>query len=106
MFEDAGECVSCELKNCIGEMLFAIAESDGMFAFFPPTSLINPDVFEQRLRCRVFGYGNVAGYLFHKGIMNPPLPSNPNANPGPSTTKDGKSINLITGTTTEKQRLI
>lgn len=34
--------------------------------------------------------------------MNAP-PPNPNANPGPSTAKDGKSINPITGTTAEKQ---
>jgi len=44
----------------------------------------------------------VAGYLFNKGILHAP-PPNPNAQPGPSTADNGKTVNPITGTTTERQ---
>jgi len=62
----------------------------------------------------LFGYGNVAGLLFHKGVMSaPPQPdeassssSSSNAQAGPSTSEDtsalpvsSQPINPITGTT-------
>jgi hypothetical protein len=45
------------------------------------------------------GYGNVAGFLFSKGVMNPPpLPStSSNATHGPFTSNTGAPINPITG---------
>ena len=40
------------------------------------------------------GYGNVAGFLFNKGIMSAPPPG---GHGPPSTTPDGTPINPITG---------
>lgn len=46
------------------------------------------------------GYGNVAGFLFNKGIMSAP----PAAGHGPpSTTADGTPINPITGIAQQQQ---
>lgn len=43
-----------------------------------------------------FGYGNVAGFLFHKGVVNaPPAGAAPGA---PTTTASGLPLNPITGT--------
>ena len=42
------------------------------------------------------GYGNVAGFLFNKGIMSAPPASGGSG--APSTTADGVPINPITGT--------
>lgn len=62
------------LKDATGEMLFAICDSD-------PSTLASQ-----------VGYGNVAGFLFNKGIMNaPPRPAGDDA---PAT---DASINPITG---------
>jgi hypothetical protein len=64
------------LKDAVGEMLFAICDSDAT-----------------TLSAQV-GYGNVAGYLFNKGVMNAPTqPSNATL-----TTPSGAPINPITGT--------
>ncbi|KAF8165135.1 guanine nucleotide exchange factor [Crassisporium funariophilum] len=69
------------LKDSVGELLFAMADSDA--------SVLSTLV----------GYGNVAGYLFHKGILNAPPPSSTsNIN---LTTPSGDSINPITGTTVQ-----
>ena len=44
------------------------------------------------------GYGNVAGFLFNKGIMSaPPPPASGAGPPAPSTTPAGVPINPITG---------
>jgi hypothetical protein len=64
------------LKDAVGEMLFAICDSDA--------STLSAQV----------GYGNVAGYLFNKGVMNAPTQSS-NAT---LTTPSGAPINPITGT--------
>ncbi|KIP10594.1 hypothetical protein PHLGIDRAFT_101008 [Phlebiopsis gigantea 11061_1 CR5-6] len=65
-----------KLKDATGEMLFAICDSD-------PSTLAS-----------YVGYGNVAGFLFNKGIMSAP----PAGGHGPpSTTADGTPINPITG---------
>jgi hypothetical protein len=52
------------------------------------------------------GYGNVAGFLFHKGVVNSPSP--PPTAPGststghpPLVTLSGEAINPITGTTVQ-----
>ncbi|KAJ8473130.1 hypothetical protein ONZ45_g16415 [Pleurotus djamor] len=65
------------LKESIGEMMFAMCNSDS-------STLIS-----------LCGYGNVAGYLFNKGIMNAP----PSSSSSPSTTSPtfDASINPITG---------
>ncbi|KAF9452029.1 hypothetical protein P691DRAFT_805838 [Macrolepiota fuliginosa MF-IS2] len=63
------------LKDAVGEMLFAMAGSDA-----------------SNLSTLV-GYGNVAGYLFNKGIMSAPPAS------GSSDASIGDDINPITGTT-------
>lgn len=68
------------LKDSVGEMLFAMADSNA-------TTL-----------CALFGYGNVAGYLFNKGIMSAPPPNTSTTNPS-LTTPGGVQINPITGTT-------
>lgn len=65
------------LKDSVGEMLFALSDSDA----FTLSSLV--------------GYGNVAGFLFNKGIMSaPPPPSGVDV-----ASPDGKRINPITGNT-------
>jgi hypothetical protein len=81
-----GKCLrllSCiyhsRLKDSVGELLFAIADSDA-------STLSN-----------LVGYGNVAGYLFHKGIFNAPSQSSA----VPTSTSSGESIDPITGTTTK-----
>jgi Guanine nucleotide exchange factor synembryn len=48
--------------------------------------------------CAQVGYGNVAGFLFHKGIMNSPSA----ANTYNLTTPSGEHINPITGTIDEE----
>ena len=45
-----------------------------------------------------FGYGNVAGYLFNKGVMAAPPPE-AGSSAAPTTTATGEAINPITGTT-------
>lgn len=45
------------------------------------------------------GYGNVAGFLFHKGILNAPPPTASSSASVPQTTPSGEQINPITGTT-------
>ncbi len=42
------------------------------------------------------GYGNVAGFLFHKGIFAAPTSEGSSSN-APTTTVDGTPINPITG---------
>ncbi|KZT66987.1 hypothetical protein DAEQUDRAFT_674073 [Daedalea quercina L-15889] len=65
------------LKSAVGEMLYSICDSDaGLLASY-------------------VGYGNVAGFLFHKGITGQPMqPSNA---PVPQATPSGVPINPITG---------
>ena len=44
------------------------------------------------------GYGNVAGFLFNKGIMSaPPPPAGSSGASAPTTTSSGAAINPITG---------
>jgi hypothetical protein len=54
------------------------------------------------------GYGNVAGFLYNKGIMTAPPPpagaSSSSDSPG-GTTADSPEINPITGTVQEKSEL-
>ncbi|KAH7924845.1 hypothetical protein BV22DRAFT_1090227 [Leucogyrophana mollusca] len=65
-----------QLKNAMGEMLYAMCDSDA-------TTL-----------CGYLGYGNVAGFLFHKGVLRAPPTSLGGA---PITTSTGEAINPITG---------
>ncbi|KAI0786524.1 guanine nucleotide exchange factor [Abortiporus biennis] len=72
------------LKDSVGEMLFAICDSD-------PSTLAS-----------YVGYGNVAGFLFNKGILSaPPRPAT-----GPSTTPSGVPIDPITGVAQVEKPLI
>ncbi|KAL1938647.1 hypothetical protein VTO73DRAFT_11462 [Trametes versicolor] len=69
-----------KLKNAVGEMLFAVCDSDA--------STLSSYV----------GYGNVAGFLFNKGIMSaPPPPRGSSGAAGPAATSSGVPINPITG---------
>ena len=43
------------------------------------------------------GYGNVAGFLFNKGIMSAPPPPAGSSASAPTTTANGTPINPITG---------
>ncbi|PPQ70131.1 hypothetical protein CVT24_003878, partial [Panaeolus cyanescens] len=73
------------LKDSLGELLFAIADSNA-------TTLSG-----------LVGYGNVAGYLFNKGFMS--APSGPGGSSTvPQTTPSGEYINPITGTTMQPNR--
>ncbi|KDQ65126.1 hypothetical protein JAAARDRAFT_685310 [Jaapia argillacea MUCL 33604] len=65
------------LKDAVGEMLFAICDSDaGVLSAY-------------------LGYGNVAGFLYHKGVMA--APPRPSSTAAPSSTPDGTPIDPITG---------
>lgn len=98
-----GKCLrllSCvyhpRLKDAIGELLFAIADSDGNISSF--CLHFSPHVylfFIASTLCSLVGYGNVAGFLFHKGFFNAPTRSS-NI---PTSTSSGEFINPITGTT-------
>ncbi|KAJ7122986.1 guanine nucleotide exchange factor [Mycena epipterygia] len=86
-----GSVYHARLKDAVGEMLYAVCDADaGTMA-------------------ALLGYGNVAGFLFNKGIMTAPPP--PAAPPSTSTSGTGASaasaaaslenINPITGTVQE-----
>jgi hypothetical protein len=51
--------------------------------------------------CALVGYGNVAGFLFHKGIFA--APSGEGGSNAPTTTVDGTPINPITGIAEREQ---
>ncbi|KAI0829238.1 guanine nucleotide exchange factor [Trametes gibbosa] len=69
-----------KLKNAVGEMLFAVCDSDA--------STLSSYV----------GYGNVAGFLFNKGIMSAPPPAHGSSGASaPTSTATGVPINPITG---------
>lgn len=67
------------LKDAVGEMLFAMSDSNA--------STLSALV----------GYGNVAGFLFHKGILNAP-PNDGASSNASLVTPSGAPINPITGT--------
>jgi hypothetical protein len=46
-----------------------------------------------------FGYGNVAGFLFNKGVMSAPPASESGPVVPPTTTAAGEAINPVTGST-------
>ncbi|KAK0226916.1 guanine nucleotide exchange factor [Armillaria nabsnona] len=73
------------LKDSVGEMLFAMSDSDA------------------RILSSLVGYGNVAGFLFNKGIMS--APGGEDTSSAEPTAPDGKIINPITGNTMEKPEL-
>ncbi|KAI0938907.1 hypothetical protein AcV5_000476 [Taiwanofungus camphoratus] len=74
------------LKFTAGETLYTICDSDaGLLASY-------------------VGYGNVAGFLFHKGITG--QPSRPSNAPVPATTPSGVPINPITGIVEEPKQEI
>ncbi|KAJ7929007.1 guanine nucleotide exchange factor synembryn-domain-containing protein [Mycena leptocephala] len=72
------------LKDSVGEMLFAMCDSDA-------TTLST-----------LLGYGNVAGFLFNKGIMNaPPPPAASSTTSAALSAAAADGINPITGTAQE-----
>ncbi|CAA7259506.1 unnamed protein product [Cyclocybe aegerita] len=73
-----GSVYHSRLKDSVGEMLFAIADSNA-------TTL-----------SALVGYGNVAGFLFHKGVVSAPVQPSSDTNV-PLTTPSGDAINPITG---------
>ncbi|KII96082.1 hypothetical protein PLICRDRAFT_170663 [Plicaturopsis crispa FD-325 SS-3] len=70
------------LKDAMGEMLFAISNSD-------PSTL-----------SALAGYGNVAGFLFNKGILSAPPPPS-----GDEVLQDQTDLNPITGITQQRAEL-
>jgi len=71
------------LKSATGEMLYSICD------------------FDASLLASYVGYGNVAGFLFHKGITG--QPSRPSNAPVPQITQTGVPINPITGIAEEER---
>lgn len=89
------------LKDAVGEMLYAMADSNGMYQNIHALSFIFLTCFLFRpasTLSALLGYGNVAGFLFHKGILNAPSPT-ASTSSVPQTTPSGEAINPITGTT-------
>ncbi|KAH7912475.1 guanine nucleotide exchange factor [Hygrophoropsis aurantiaca] len=72
-----GSVYHTRVKDAIGEMLYAMCDSDA-------TTLSG-----------YVGYGNVAGFLYHKGVVSAPTSVSSCA---PTTTLAGEPINPITGT--------
>ncbi|KAF4574484.1 hypothetical protein EYR36_005820 [Pleurotus pulmonarius] len=72
------------LKTSVGEMLFAMCDSDA-------TTL-----------SALVGYGNVAGFLFNKGIMNAPPANTSTTSDSPIFASGGAELNPITGTEVQK----
>ncbi|KAG9219458.1 hypothetical protein CCMSSC00406_0005352 [Pleurotus cornucopiae] len=72
------------LKSSVGEMLFAMCDSDA-------TTL-----------SALVGYGNVAGFLFNKGIMNAPPANTSTTSDSPIFASGGAELNPITGTEVQK----
>ncbi|KIJ19776.1 hypothetical protein PAXINDRAFT_166006 [Paxillus involutus ATCC 200175] len=70
------------LNRLCGEMFFAMCDSDA-------TTLSG-----------YLGYGNVAGFLFHKGVVSAPTKSSTSG--APTTTPTGLPLNPITGTIEEE----
>ncbi|KAF9535078.1 guanine nucleotide exchange factor [Crepidotus variabilis] len=67
------------VKDACGELLYALSDSNA-------TTL-----------SALVGYGNVAGFLFHKGVLSAPVPNESSSTNIPTTTGDGVPLNPITG---------
>ncbi|KAK7061189.1 guanine nucleotide exchange factor [Favolaschia claudopus] len=81
-----GSVYHVRLKDSVGEMLYVISDSDA-------TTMST-----------LFGYGNVAGFLFNKGIMNAPPPPTPAAGSSAAlNAAAADNINPITGTAQEQR---
>ncbi|KAF5333430.1 hypothetical protein D9611_002341 [Ephemerocybe angulata] len=78
-----GSVYHARLKDAIGEMIFAACDNNA--------SILSA----------FFGYGNVAGFLFNKGIMTAPPPSEGGPIDIPTTSATGEAINPITGSTVQ-----
>ncbi|KAF5355226.1 hypothetical protein D9758_005977 [Tetrapyrgos nigripes] len=72
------------LKNAVGELLFAVADSDA-------TTMSS-----------LFGYGHVAGFLFEKDFKAPP-PSKPSTSTSAEPSIDHREVHPITGTFVNEQ---
>ncbi|KAJ7131634.1 guanine nucleotide exchange factor [Mycena crocata] len=75
-----GSVYHARLKDSVGEMLFAMCDSDA-------TTLST-----------LLGYGNVAGFLFNKGIMSAPPPPTTTSSSAAVNAAAAEHINPITGT--------
>ncbi|KAJ6522759.1 guanine nucleotide exchange factor [Mycena vulgaris] len=81
-----GSVYHARLKDSVGEMLFAMCDSDAA------------------TMSTLLGYGNVAGFLFNKGIMTAPPPPAASTSAGASAgvaAAAAENINPITGTAQE-----
>ncbi|KAF8211758.1 guanine nucleotide exchange factor [Mycena galopus ATCC 62051] len=79
-----GSVYHARLKDSVGEMLYAMCDSDA-------TTLST-----------LLGYGNVAGFLFNKGIMSaPPPPTTTTTSSAALSAAAAEHINPITGTAQE-----
>ncbi|KAF5322717.1 hypothetical protein D9619_000863 [Psilocybe cf. subviscida] len=67
------------LRDSVGEMLFAACDSDA------------------HTLCALVGYGNVAGYLFNKGILTAPPPADATTSTASSSTVAEEDLDPITG---------
>lgn len=89
-----GSVHHARLKDAVGEMLFAICDSNGEPSFLTMHDMLIQNYPVATTLSAAVGYGNVAGFLFNKGVMSAPtLPSNSTL-----TTPSGEAINPITGT--------
>lgn len=83
------------LNRVCGEMFFAMCDCDGEPDMFPFTFLLTVAALATTLS-GYLGYGNVAGFLFQKGVVS--APARLNTSGAPTTTTTGLPINPITGT--------
>lgn len=82
------------LKDAMGEMLYAICDSDSRR--FIAVLISIADLFLASTLSIQVGYGNVAGYLYNKGVFHQPGAKSASITEVP-TTADGVPINPITG---------
>lgn len=85
------------LKDSVGEMLFAMSDSNGKIAILYHGRFFTNVVASASTLSALFGYGNVAGFLFHKGVMSAPA-QDPGSSTASLTTSSGAAIDPITGT--------
>jgi hypothetical protein len=79
------------LKDAIGGMLFAMCDSDGKVLLIALHLALTATALALSLSSHV-GYGNVAGFLFNKGLRNVP-----SASMASLTTPSGETVDPITG---------
>lgn len=80
------------LKATIGELLYTVCDSDRECFCFSLHRILTNFIELASILSSLVGYGNVAGFLFNKGIMSAPPP--PSTDPRSAR----RVVNPITGT--------